>query len=274
MSRDHYGATFDLEEFREGYVDVVDTVMRYGEAVAPRGAMTRELLAATIILPGDAPMLPTGTKRGVNTRLAAVEALQVIGGYSDADALVNINAGLAEFADQGVFHGAYGPRLRPQMDMVLRRLYADAFTRRAVVTLWDPLRDSIEGVKNYPCTTELQFMVRDDKLDLHVTMRANDAWHGLAYDAFVFNQLQHTVARMLGREVGRYIHHASSLHIYEEHFEATEALEYPTDGGAFHPAGVRSLGRARSIGEGHMMWTDDISEMWFVRKSHPELVDA
>lgn len=266
IHRGLYGSTFQLDNFTEGYVDVVDAVMDNGADVAPRGSMTREILAATIIVPAAAAMLPVGTGRGVNTKLAAVEALQVVGGYSDPAAFAEWPH-MSMFMDQGTFHGAYGPRLRPQMDMIVRRLQEDSRTRRAVVTLWDPLRDGIEGVQNYPCTTELQFLVRDERVDLHVTMRANDAWHGLAYDAFVFSQLQHTVANILGRQAGMYVHHANSLHVYEEHWPLTERLEYPTREPGFMPYGFRSFERARLIGTRDVLYSADLSETWYLAKS-------
>jgi thymidylate synthase len=271
MSGSAYGLTMRLDDFIEGYVDVVDQVMTHGAEASPRGLLTRELLAVTLIAPAQAPMLPIGTGRGVSTNLAAVEALQVMGGYSDAEALFAVNPHLRDFADQGAFHGAYGPRVRPQLDLVIRRLREDPESRRAVVTVWDPLRDSIEGVKNYPCTTQLQFLVRRGKLDCHVTMRANDAWHGLAYDAFVFSQLQATVANMLGVPVGLYVHQAASLHVYEEHWELTEKLAYPTADWPNLPHGLRSFEWARAIGDGKLVYSADESDRWYIRKAgHPQ----
>lgn len=260
-------STIAVHDMVEGYVDVVDHVMEFGREVAPRGANTREVLATTIVVPADAPMLPVGTGRKVSVPLAAVEALQVVGGYSDPAQLFAVNPHLREFSDQGSFHGAYGPRIRGQVDMVVRRLQEEPLTRRAVVAVWDPARDHVEGVHNYPCTTELQFMVREDRLDLHVTMRANDAWHGLAYDAFVFNQLQHTIARIIGRDVGRYFHHATSLHVYEEHWELTRGLTYPTADTPPQPTGVASFERARAIGEGSLVYSADVSEAWYIAKA-------
>lgn len=220
-----HGVTLDLPDLVNGYVDVVNFIMDHGADVAPRGEMTREVLAMTLVVPGDAPMLPFGTGRKVNRRLAAEDALQVIGGFSSLERFERINPNMRAYTDQGAFHGGYGPRIRPQLGNVVRRLREDPHTRRAVITIWDPMRDgNIEGMSNYPCTTELQFMIRDGALNLHTTMRANDVWHGLAYDGFVFNQLQRTVARMLGVPVGVYFHHATSLHVYEKQWDQAQDL--------------------------------------------------
>jgi thymidylate synthase len=248
----HGGVVLHLPDLVNGFVDVVDTIMANGDDVAPDGKMTRELLAMTLVIPGDAPMLPFGTGRKVNRRLAAEDALQVIGGFSSLERFERINPNMRNYTNQGAFHGGYGPRIRPQLGNVLRRLTADPSSRRAVITIWDPLRDgNIEGMSNYPCTTELQFMIRGEKLDLHTTMRANDVWHGLTYDAFVFNQLQRTVARMLMVDVGTYYHHATSLHVYEKQWELVPDLhilaEY-TDA-HFTPNGLPSDAVARYIAD-------------------------
>lgn len=288
---EHRGGVLRLDDFVGGYVDMVGYVMENGRESAPRGAITKEVLGVTLVIPGDAPMLPVGTGRGVNVRLAAEEALQTIGGYSNPDPLFRVNPGLRAFADQGAFHGAYGPRIRSQMETVYRRLRDDPETRRAVVSIWDADRDRVEGVKNYPCTTELQFMLRwmDELeappamgLDLHVTMRANDAWHGLAYDAFVFNQLQRSLARSLAVPLGTYYHHDTSLHVYQEHWELTGGLKQPEDEPsqilAAHGIGrgpdtfENTAARARTIGDGGLLRDETESERWYADR-HFEIMD-
>lgn len=79
--------------------------------------------------------------------------------------------------------------------------------------------------RDHPCTTAIQFMIRNDKLNAHVFMRANDAWRGFPYDVFQFCQLQLAVAGALGLEPGTYYHHATSFHLYEENLEAVDGLQ-------------------------------------------------
>ena len=274
------GLLIRVPDFVGGYVETVRAVAALGEEAAPRGENTREVLGATIVIEdAAAPVLPVATGRGVSSPLAAAEALQLVGGFSDPQALFTITDHMRAFADFGQFHGAYGPRVGPQMQTVERRLRDDPLTRRAVVTIWDPLRDSIEGVKNYPCTTELQFMVRNERVDLHVTMRANDVWRGLAYDVFMFNQLQRTLANALGRQVGRYFHHATSLHIYEIHWDKVGDLYYPQEDAwdaikAANPGGIGLPGegiadaarRAQALGRGERITNATSSERWFAAK--------
>lgn len=264
-----------LPDLRVGYRDVLGAILKHGELAAPRGAMTRELLGATLFIDNPADTLPLGTGRKVNSALAACEALQLVGGYSNPAQLNAISPLMKQFEDQGAYHGAYGPRVRAQMESVERRLLLDPQSRRAVVTIWDPLRDGqIEGVKNYPCTTELAFSVRDDKLVMFVNMRANDGWHGLGYDAFVFGQLQLTLANVLGIEAGQYIHHCHSLHLYEDHWEAASQV---ADGsgatvdaaparGFSGPSIYEAMHRARLVGDGFILDEATPSEEWYMEK--------
>lgn len=221
---------FVVDDLQNGYVDIVATVCEQGTPVAPRGQATREVLGATIVLTDPRRSLPIGVGRKLNPAIAAVEALQLIGGVSHPELMVRVAKNFDQFRDGGAFHGAYGPRIRAQLPRAVDRLLLDPDTRQAVVTIWDPALDAhVEGLHDYPCTIALQWMIRDGKLDAHTFMRSNDVWWGLAYDAFQFCQLQFTVAHALRLPVGTYYHHANSLHVYERDFAAIENLRQRTE---------------------------------------------
>lgn len=219
-----------MNDLVDDYVTLVKRVRDTGRRVKVRDQETRELTAITLIFPDILnPLLPIGVGRGVNTKLAAVEALQLISGnyYHDLvmaaaptfeDVLVDAN-------DAG--YGAYGPRTAEQMANCVAILRADPLTRQAVVSIWNDL--DLTHVGDKPCTIFLQFLVRPGSdtivaLELHVHMRSQDVWLGTPYDVFMFTQLQHTVARDLGLPVGQYVHHTTSLHVYERDVEATRKL--------------------------------------------------
>ncbi|MCA1807701.1 MAG: thymidylate synthase [Actinobacteria bacterium] len=131
-----------------------------------------------------------------------------------------------QFMDGGVFHAPYGPRVAPQMQHAIDWLQRDRDTRKAWVQVWDPVQDLLTiETRDHPCTTAMQFMIRNDRLNLHLFMRANDAWRGFPYDVFQFCQLQLAVAECLRLEPGTYFHHATSLHLYEENLEQVEGLK-------------------------------------------------
>lgn len=221
-----------MHDMRESYVDLVRQVRTRGARVRVRGENTYELLNATLYFPSPAGcMLPLRVGRKVNQRLAAVEALSVIAGGAYRRLTV---AAAPTFADVLVSqteadfdYAAYGPRLAETVDAVVHQLDQDPTTRQAVLTIWR--RDDLYHVGDKPCTLTLQFLVRDGHLHLVVNMRSNDVWLGLAYDAFVFNQLHWTVLRQLqrrdpGLRLGPYYHNAASLHLYTRDVAASRDL--------------------------------------------------
>lgn len=199
--------------------------VRDGHVVSPRGKETRERLAVTVVLYDPMRALVRGTNRKLAPAVAASDALQLIGGFSDPAATLRVTENFKKYMDGGVFHAPYGSRTRSQIAPALERLCLDPDSRQAVVMIWDPAQDLwTEGSRDYPCTTQLQFMIREGKLDLHVTMRSNDLWHGFVYDIFQFCQLQLAAACSLGLEPGTYYHHAASLHLYEPELEKVDGL--------------------------------------------------
>jgi thymidylate synthase len=128
-----------------------------------------------------------------------------------------------ETEDGATVYGGYGPRLfgkkgHDQMANVIKLLQQRSTSRRAVIQIFES-EDIATVHKEVPCTTTLQFFVRDERVDMVVTMRSNDAYFGLPHDVFCFTMLQEIIARTLGRDIGAYHHFAGSLHLYKERWE-------------------------------------------------------
>jgi thymidylate synthase len=112
-----------------------------------------------------------------------------------------------ESEDGGIsVYGGYGPRLlrqrgHDQIRNVIALLRERSTSRRAVVQIFNA--EDIAGKhKDIPCTTTLQFFVRNECVHLIATMRSNDAYIGLPHDVFCFTMLQEIVARTLDCEIG------------------------------------------------------------------------
>ena len=215
-------------DFRALYQDTLELVRTRGRQVAPRGLHTLELPAATLQLTGlneGRAALPLGIGRKAHPAIAAAEALQLIAGEQHPELMRRIAPNFGRFLDGGAFHGSYGERLRGQLEAAVARLGSDAHSRQAVLQVWDPVRDlHVEGLRDYPCTVFLQLLLRGGALELHAHMRSNDVWWGLAYDVFQFTQLQHTLANVMGVDVGDYFHHVVSLHLYARDEEAVDQV--------------------------------------------------
>lgn len=134
--------------------------------------------------------------------------------------------------DDGTVHGAYGPRLfnsngHNQISNVIKLLKRKPSSRRATIQLFEA-RDLVSDYKDIPCTCTMQFMVRNNRLNMMVYMRSNDAYRGLPHDIFAFTMLQEIIARTLGVELGYYRHSVGSLHLYES--DAERAKNYLLEG--------------------------------------------
>lgn len=198
------------------YPALLGTVIEGGYTRCARDLPTLDLGPTVIELDSPYNALPIGVGRSLSRRVAAAEAVQLIGAFSDPELLFAASPNFKRYAeDDGHFHGAYGVRIGRQVWSAYRKLTEDPDTRQAVVTLWDSDRDNEKGKRDYPCTLSLVFSRGPKRfLELDVTMRSNDVWRGFPYDIFQFTQLQLTMARALGWEPGTYRHHVMSLHLY------------------------------------------------------------
>ena len=219
-----------VQDLREGYKTVIDTVLQEGSHTSPRGLGTTELTGVTIRVEEPRLTLPVGINRGVVPALGYAEALQTVGGFQAPATMVKLTNTFERFMVGEALDdsGAYGCRLRGQLPLIQQILQTDPDSRQALAMIWDPLRDLHEEGTHRSCTVFLQFFIRQGKLEMHTVMRSNDAWWGLAYDAFQFASVQMTMADALGIEVGQYVHHAMSLHLYDTNLEAARRLTLPS----------------------------------------------
>jgi thymidylate synthase len=219
-------AIIEIKDGVNGYVDLVKHVLEHGKEVAPRGQKTREIEDAIIRIDDVYNTLPMNVGRGAVPGIGAVEACQLLSGTSFPDLVIAIGPQFQNYTeDNGIFHGAYGPRTNGQYDIIIDRLKADPDTRQAVITIWNPQYDLQPSTRDYPCTILHQFRIRNNKLNMSVYMRSNDVWLGAAYDFFQFTRVQLAMASVLGIEPGTYNHHVGSLHIYEQHYESLPQIK-------------------------------------------------
>ncbi|MFE7300611.1 thymidylate synthase [Streptomyces sp. NPDC057579] len=208
---------------------VAVSLAKSGEKISPRGMATREVLDITMCLTQPrARLLYAPPARIVNPAFAVAETVWHLSG-TDAPWIFDYNARLRQYADDGVLRGAYGPRMRnwggtvDQLRRVVEILKGDPDSRRAIIQLYDPARDTA-GHKDVPCTLGFRFHLRGGRLHMSTTMRGQDVWIGMPYDLFFFTTLHELVAGWLDADLGEYRHQVGSLHIYERDIEHADAL--------------------------------------------------
>lgn len=123
--------------------------------------------------------------------------------------------GILDFeVEKGNWAYTYHQRISEQLPKVINLLREDGFSRRAVIDVRDWKHD-IDS-ENPACLQHIQFFIRNNKLDMYVLFRSNDAVKATFMNAFALIMLQKRVADELGVEVGTYTHTANSFHCYEK----------------------------------------------------------
>ncbi len=233
---------------------------------SPRGQPIHELVASGFELTNPRDRLIMSPARATNYGFGVGELCWYIRGDSDLETMTYYNKRMSQFSDDGkTINSAYGMRMfepkcgsgYSQWDMCIHELKEDPASRRAVIHINQPhdlyKATCPDGSKDVPCTMSLQFMIRDLKLVLHVTMRSNDIVWGLPYDAFSFTCLQECMLYELVAEgvpvndLGSYHHTATSLHVYDRHLDMAakvangEEFEKPAPMKPFTLAGIQRL---------------------------------
>ncbi len=201
---------------------------RSNDTVAASRGETAEIIGALIEIKNPRARLSRSETRG-KLFSSLGELLWYLSRDNRLDFIARYVPRYRDETEDGVtIFGGYGPRLfgqrgHDQVGNVIELLRRRPTSRRAVIQIFD--KEDIATIhKEVPCTTTLQFFVRNDNLDMITTMRSNDAYWGLPHDVFCFTMLQEIIARSLGKDVGIYRHFVGSLHLYKDHWEDAQHL--------------------------------------------------
>lgn len=183
--------------------------------VTVKGRPTKEILNAVTVLEKPLHRMQIVPGRRMNPWLALSESLWMLAGRQDVAALLPYNKRILDFSDDGeTLYGAYGYRIRDQIEPLLARLQADPNDRRAMLSIWRP-EDLTAETKDPPCNDMVGFKLRRGHLHMTVFNRSNDLHWGLhAVNIPQFGILLEYLAARLGVAVGTQTHISQSLHIY------------------------------------------------------------
>lgn len=187
--------------------------------------------------------LPQDPARKTSMRYACGEALWYLAGTDNGQWMQFFSSMYRKFVvydfsdPYGRAEGAYGPRINDSLGDLIRTLQRNPESRQAVIPIYarpDLSRTENVDHPDIPCTLSLQFLLRDHRLHMIVTMRSNDVWLGLPYDYFCFTLIQQLLARELSVAPGYVQWNAGSLHLYARNVEAARQLKPWADTETFH----------------------------------------
>lgn len=126
----------------------------------------------------------------------------------------------------------YGAVKRTPWEWAKLSLEQDKDTRQAILRFSLPEHQWV-GNRDQTCTMHGNFLIRDDKLHLTITMRSNDLMKGLVYDLPWFVSLMDKMIDELkptypSLTKGTYTHTVHSMHIYEKDEAAILKMLGPT----------------------------------------------
>lgn len=170
--------------------------------------------------------------RDANPFFHFFESLWILASRNDVKYLTQFNSRMAEFSDDGeVFHGAYGYRLRraqgfDQIFNAIELLRKEPSTRRAVLQIWDARLDLGMQSRDIPCNDLLMLDIRDERLNMAICCRSNDAlWGAYGANAVQFSVLQEFIARAIDVQVGTMTQISRSFHVYNEREDFTKLAD-------------------------------------------------
>lgn len=237
------------DNFTEAYYDLLDLVYNdFDYECSPRDMTIRERIGVKFSITNPINRYPYLEGRNFSLSYCIAEMLWYLSGNNSTDWISYYSAFWKKISDDGTTaNSAYGSRIfktHPrilgnvpesyvdhwnQWDYVINELVKDNDSRRAVIHIRTPA-DSILARLDVPCTLSLQFLLRNNKVDLVVSMRSSDLILGLAYDVPAFTMFQELMANSLSKvlhrniKVGTYHHISNSLHIYSKHYDMVQNI--------------------------------------------------
>ena len=194
-----------------------------GDEYSPRGIKVKETLGCNIYILNTEDNLVFNTFRGLSPIYIAKEYFW----YKSGDRSVERASKLSKFwetiaNDDGTVNSNYGSYIfvpeddgKTVWNKTVDILKRDPDSRQAIIQI--PIMPS-RGTKDTPCTSSIQFFIRNNKLFATVYMRSTDVVLGFPIDIFQFTMWQNEMASELGLETGWMRFISGNIHCYEKNW--------------------------------------------------------
>ena len=107
-----------------------------------------------------------------------------------------------------------------QIARLLHGLRSDPFSRRHIVSAWNPA--DVDDMALPPCHCLFQFHVAEGRLSCQLYQRSADIFLGVPFNIASYALLTQMIAQVTGYTPGDFIHSFGDTHLYSNHFEQAE----------------------------------------------------
>jgi thymidylate synthase len=227
--------TAHVSNAQEGMIEALKQVMESGKTITVRDQETKELQTFVLKIYHPDQRVICTPHRNNNIFAAIAETLWVLSGRNDIEFLSKYLPRAADFSDDGLtWRAGYGARLRRfaepvhNIDQIRENvdlLIEDNTTRRAVMSIFDPVEDFVRGSKDIPCNNWIHSMIRDEKLHTTVAVRSNDVIWGMSgINLFEWSVIMGLFAACTDTKIGELCYLADSCHIYDRHYDRAKKI--------------------------------------------------
>lgn len=222
-----------------GYLNLLRECIEAPSKPNRTGIDTHGVVGAQLKFNLEGDTLPMLTTKLVSFKNIVSELLWMLSGDEDIDRLhkdgvkiwdANTSESFLDSIghtgwDEGTVGKAYGYQWRKwdngrvdQIATVIDTLQRDPFSRRLIVTAWNP--SDLGDVALPPCHNMFQFVV-DSAGALHciLNMRSADLGLGVPYNCASYSLLTHMVASLCGRKAASLTINIGDAHVYANHIE-------------------------------------------------------
>lgn len=161
-----------------------------------------EPLNVFVSKPLSQPLISSKNKFGINA----------MKGYTDQLLNGTNNEFVYNYHDRIFAYPQFVGKPLDQIHELVEELKAFPTSRRAQAITWIPAFDNYSD--NPPCLQRIQFLLRNNKLNMNVDFRSRDILSAMGANMYAFVALQLMVADKLGVDVGWYSDTSISAHIY------------------------------------------------------------
>lgn len=175
---------------------------------------------------------PLVTTKKLHVKAIIHELLWFLSGSTNIRYLQENGVGIwDEWADEnGELGPVYGKQWRSwaapdgrsidQIARLLHGLKTDPFSRRHIVSAWNPAE--VDDMALPPCHCLFQFHVADGRLSCQLYQRSADVFLGVPFNIASYALLTLMIAQVTGYAPGEFIHSFGDTHLYRNHLEQAD----------------------------------------------------